>query len=206
VRPTILPVVVFGSLLTLAACGANQAAGPQAAVGGASVPSAVQASSSASAVPRNVSLPSGFRDFSFVAYQGEELLGGHEGKFSNLFQSGKPVVLNYWAGSCPPCRAEMPAFQRVADAQQGKVIVFGLDVGPFVQLGRREDAIELYNALHIRYPLAYATNVQPLRLYSVQGMPTTIFFSGSGRIVDKVSGMLSEGQLNAQVQKRLASG
>jgi thiol-disulfide isomerase/thioredoxin len=162
---------------------------------------AFAAPASAAAGQAPVPLASGFRDFDVVAYQGEDVLGGHEVKFSSIFRNGRPVILNYWAGLCPPCRAEMPGFQRVADANAAKVIFFGLDVGPFVQLGTHEDAVELYNALRIHYPLGYATSVQPLRLYSVQGMPTTAFFSASGRVVDKVSGVVSEGQLQAEIQK-----
>lgn len=62
----------------------------------------------------SVGLVSDFKDFGIVAYQGEALLGGREVRFSKVFEQGKPVVLNFWAGLCPPCRAEMPWFQKLA--------------------------------------------------------------------------------------------
>ena len=136
-----------------------------------------------------------------VAYQGEAVLGGKETTFHQVFQQGKPVVLNFWAGLCPPCQAEMPAFQRAYDAQQGKIIILGLDVGPFLHLGSYFDAIALYNRLEIQYPLAFAETATPLRLYSVQGMPTTVFFDARGQVVDKVTGALDEQQLQAHVRK-----
>lgn len=95
----------------------------------------------------------------------------------------------------------MPAFQKMFDAQQGKVIIVGLDVGPFVHLGSYFDAITLYNQLHIHYPLGYAEDATPLRLYNVQGMPTTVFFTANGQMVDKVTGQLDEPRLQASVAK-----
>ena len=205
--PNVGRKLVAASLLAaavLSGCGAGDA--PAAAVSSGGLPAAsVSANQSAAGSGAPVALASGFRDFDLVAYQGDDVLGGHEVKFSSVFRNGKPIVLNYWAGLCPPCRAEMPGFQRAADAHAGQVVFVGVDVGPFVQLGTREDAVQLYNALRIRYPLAYATSVQPLRLYSVQGMPTTVFFSAGGRVVDKVSGMLSESQVNAEIQKLLSA-
>src|SRR5690554_2963017 len=54
-------------------------------------------------------------DFRIVVQQGEERIGTGEIPFSSVTGQGKPVVLNFWAGLCPPCRAEMPAFQRMHD-------------------------------------------------------------------------------------------
>ncbi len=144
-------------------------------------------------------------DFKIVAYQGEALLGGHETTFSKVFEQGKPVVLNFWAGLCPPCRAEMPGFQKVADEFQGKVIFVGIDVGPFVQLGSHDDAVRLYKQLGIRYPLAYAVDAIPLQMYQVAGMPTTVFLTAKGRIVQKQTGIMVEADLHNVVQKLLAA-
>ena len=78
-----------------------------------------------------------FTDFQISVYRGEEVLGGNEILFSEVLGKGKPVVLNFWAGLCPPCRAEMPDFQSVSDEFGEEIIVFGLDIGPFVGLGSR---------------------------------------------------------------------
>src|SRR5256885_3243174 len=59
--------------------------------------------------------PTGSKDFSIVVYQGQDVLGGQETHFSDVFHQNKPVVLNFWAGQCPPCRAEMSELQAVAD-------------------------------------------------------------------------------------------
>ena len=140
-----------------------------------------------------------------MAYQGEELLGGRETTFSKIFIQGKPVVLNFWAGQCPPCRAEMPAFQKVADEFQGKVIFVGVDVGPFTGLGSHEDAQRLLAELRIRYPAAYAVDAAPLRLYNVRSMPTTVILGPNGQPLQQVDGMMFEQQLRQAVEKAATS-
>jgi len=139
-------------------------------------------------------------DFRIVAYQGEDVLGGHESKFSHVTSQGKPVVLNFFAGQCPPCRAEMPGFQKVADEFGGKVIFVGVDIGPYLQLGSHEDAQRLLAELKIRYPAGYAPDSSPLTKYQILGMPTTVIFDASGKVVDRNTGILTENQLREKLR------
>ncbi len=138
-------------------------------------------------------------DFRVVAYQGEDTLGGHESQFSHVTAQGKPVVLNFFAGQCPPCRAEMPGFQKIADEFQGKVIFVGVDIGPYVHLGSHEDAERLLSELHVRYPAAYAVDSSPLTIYNVLGMPTTVIFDSKGKVVERHTGILTEGELRQKL-------
>jgi hypothetical protein len=77
----------------------------------------------------------------------------------------------------------------------GSVLLVGVDVGPFTQLGTNEQGAELLSELGITYPAAYAVDDAPLREFSVTSMPTTVFFDGAGQIVDKHGGLLSEQQI-----------
>jgi thiol-disulfide isomerase/thioredoxin len=129
-----------------------------------------------------------------VAYQGQDVLGGSQVSFSHVLAQGKPVVLNFFAGACAPCQAEMPGFQKVADRLGNRVIIVGLDVGPFTGLGTHEDAERLLQQLGIRYPAAYAVDTTPLTKY-VQGMPTTVVFDAKGKISSKFTGTVTEAQL-----------
>ncbi len=197
VRLLTLPLALF-----LAACGevGAPAAGPRSSSPPRQTPAAFTSGASVKQ-ERAVEVP----DFGIVAYQGDDLLGGHETTFANVFAHGKPVVLNFWAGLCPPCRAEMPAFQRVADEYAGKVIFVGVDVGPYIGLGSHDDARRLLDELGIDYPAVYAVDASPLQLYQVQGMPTTLFLTADGRLAHKQSGLLLETQLRTLVEA-LAAG
>ncbi len=142
-------------------------------------------------------------DFSIVAYQGQDVLGGKTSTFSRVFEQGKPVVLNFWAGACASCNVEMPGFQRVSSEFAGKVIVVGVDLGPFTGLGSHTDAVNLYTRLGIHYPLAYAVDASPLQLYNVQGMPTSVFLTAKGQVADQVTGILTDDQLRSEIQQKL---
>ena len=143
--------------------------------------------------------------FPIVAYQGADVLGAEELDFGQLLGTGTPVVLNFWAGQCPPCRAEMPDFQRVYDRHEGEFLLVGVDIGPFVGLGSHESAQALLAELGITYPAAYAVDAGAVRDNRVLGMPTTVFFDDAGVEVDRVSGLLSEDAFESRVRDLIGS-
>lgn len=163
------------------------------------------ANQAAPAATRGAGAAGGPKGFAIVAYQGEEQLGGREVDFASLFGQGKPVVLNFWAGGCPPCRAEMPGFERVYQQHRDKVLLVGVDIGPFVGLGSHDDARKLLKELGVTYPTAFAKASSPVRDYGVQAMPTTVFLTADGKVFSKHTGFLTEQQLNEAVTRLLAA-
>jgi len=146
----------------------------------------------------------GVPDFAIAAYQGQDVLGGDRANFAPLVGQGKPVVLNFWAALCPPCRAEMPGFQRVFDDFGTQYVMVGVDVGPYTGLGSHDDARAFLRDNAISYPTAYATSGTPLQRYAVQGMPTTVIFDADGNQVYKRTGYFAEAQLRRQLEPLLA--
>ena len=132
-------------------------------------------------------------DFRFALYQGEDTLGGSTLKLSDL--QDKPVVLNFWAGLCPPCRAEMPDLQAFYNEFHDQVALVGVDIGVFVGLGTRQDAQELLRELGITYPAGYALDDSPVRQYRVLNMPTTVFITEEGDVFRTWSGALNRQKL-----------
>ncbi len=142
-------------------------------------------------------------DFEFSMYQGEEVLGGTDLTFSQLFPAEKPVVLNFWAGLCPPCRAEMPGFQSVYEQYSDDFIMLGLDVGPFMNLGSNRDARNLLRDLNITYPAGYAHNRDSVTQNRVISMPTTVFFTPDGKVFRRQEGFLDRQRMADTVQDLL---
>ena len=144
-------------------------------------------------------------DFEFTMYQGDVGVPTENAQFSDLFPAEKPVVLNFWAGLCPPCRAEMPGFQRVYDDYEDRITLLGLDVGPFMNLGSRRDAERLLNELNITYPTGYAHSRDPVAQFGVSSMPTTIFFTPDGEVFRTAIGFLDESRMERNIQNLLTA-
>ena len=188
--PTVFAVAIVATVL-LAACGSAvpQSADPGPADSGAPAGAARDTAQAA--------------DFAISLYAGQEVAGGQEIQFSDLLAQGKPVVLNLWAGLCPPCRLEMPEFQRVSDQFGDDTLLFGLDVGPFTNLGTREQGRALVQELGITYPTGTTSNADLVQNYQILGMPTTYFVTPSGEIVRTWTGLLTEDMLAELVEELL---
>ena len=129
------------------------------------------------------------KDFSFTLYQGEQELGGDKKNLAEL--RGKPVVLNFWAGLCPPCRAEMPDLQRFYEETQDEVVMLRIDVGRFNNLGGRRDAQKLLKELDITYLAGFTGDRRVMREYEVISMPTTVFINSRGEVFHSWSGVIT---------------
>ena len=141
-------------------------------------------------------------DIAIELYQGQEELGAATINFSEL--RGRPVVLNFWAGLCPPCRAEIPHFQEFADQFDSRVLVMGLDVGQFTQLGNQEDAKVLLQELSVTYPAGFTLDGGVMKNYEVLTMPTTVFINADGEVFRKWSGVLNLEKLTEITNEMLA--
>ena len=140
-------------------------------------------------------------DFEINLYQGEDTLGGSPIMLSDMLAEGKPVVLNFWAGSCPICRNELPELQAAYEEYGDRILFVGVDVGPFVSLGSREAGRELLDELEITYPAGSTPDQSVLRDYQVLGTPTTHFMLPSGESIERLTGAVGEGRLRNNVQK-----
>jgi thiol-disulfide isomerase/thioredoxin len=91
-----------------------------------------------------------------------------------------PVVLNLWASWCPGCRGEFPLFA-AASAHFGKSVAFlGVDTNDPTTSNARA-----FLADHrVSYPSYRAQSSQLSSLAAIQGFPTTIYISRSGKIRD----------------------
>ena len=98
--------------------------------------------------------------------------------FQQLTQeSALPVLVDFYADWCGPCKALSPVVQEVARDLSGRITVIKVDVD---------------------------RNQQAAALYGIRGVPTLILFY-KGRIIWRQSGMMSRSQLTAQLERSLAS-
>lgn len=117
-----------------------------------------------------------------------------EGTVSLAAYRGQPLVVNFFASWCVPCRKEMPAFQTVSARLQGRVAFLGID-----HQDNRDGALELIADTGVTYPTGYDPDGKVATSYGLFGMPTTLFISADGRLLDKHTGELSEAKLNERI-------
>jgi thiol-disulfide isomerase/thioredoxin len=144
-------------------------------------------------------------DFEITVYQGEDVLGGPTVKLSEVLAQGKPVVLNMWAGLCPVCRIEMPVLQEAHVEYGDRVLILGVDLGPFTGLGTEDDARALIAELGITFPTGNTLDASVLQKYQVVGIPTAYFVTPDGEIVQRWSGALTEEQLGEYIDALIQS-
>jgi cytochrome c biogenesis protein CcmG/thiol:disulfide interchange protein DsbE len=107
---------------------------------------------------------------------------------------GRPVVLNFWASWCVPCRTEMPAFQAVHERLGDRVTFIGID-----HQDSRDDALERIKQVGTTYVAGYDPSGKVGAKYGLYGMPTTVFISADGRIVGRRVGEMTASALEQSV-------
>ena len=109
---------------------------------------------------------------------------------------GRPVVLNFWASWCIPCREEAPVLER-AWRRQGPdgAVVVGLN-----QQDITDDALDFTRQLGLSYLNIRDRGDATSRRYGLTGLPETFFISRSGLVVGHVVGTVSEQQLHQGIE------
>ena len=132
-----------------------------------------------------------------------ELLGGGQVTLSEL--RGKGVVINLWASWCPPCRAEMPAIQRVYERSKGRGLEV-LAVNTTYQDSERA-ALEFTQELGLTFPVPLDRSGMVSRSYQLRALPSTFFVDRDG-IIRKViiGGPMSEVTIQTAVEEILEGG
>lgn len=113
---------------------------------------------------------------------------------------GQPVVLNFWATWCPPCRAEIPFFQAASRKYNGQVAVIGIDDGE-----PREIVAPFVADMGMTYPVPLDATSEVSRRYRVNSLPTTVFIDRTGVIQYIHIGILNQAVLDDQIAQLLGS-
>ena len=109
-------------------------------------------------------------------------LEGNEVSLSSL--RGSPILLNFWATWCPPCRLEMPFIQEVYQEWTDKgLVILAIDIGESAATVR-----DFMQNSNYTIPVLLDTRRVVSQKYNVTAIPTTYFIDRNGVIQDKLIG------------------
>jgi len=122
---------------------------------------------------------------------------GNSVKLSDL--RGKPVVLNFWASWCPPCKSEMPGFENVFSEVGGDIhfmMVCLVD-------GTRETietGAEFIAGSGFTFPVYFDVGQEAANKYGIWSIPTTYFIDADGYFTAGAEGAISEETLRMGIE------
>jgi len=114
-----------------------------------------------------------------------------KGSISLASYKGRPVLVNFWATWCVPCKDEMPLLEAAHAKWGSKVAFIGIDRQDY-----KPDALTFAQKTGVTYPLAADPNATLDGAYRLRGMPTSVFIDRNGRIVQQVTGPVTKSQLD----------
>ena len=96
--------------------------------------------------------------------------------YKSLLEEGKPVVIDFWAPWCGPCRSIAPIIEELAATYEGRAIIGKYNVDEDTDLGVD---------------------------YGIRSIPTLLFFDKEGNMVDKHVGTITHDALTAKIEALL---
>lgn len=110
---------------------------------------------------------------------------------------GKPLVINFWATWCPPCRMEMPVLKALYKEYKPK----GLEIVGISVDDSRNPVLPFIQQMQLPWVILHGDKNVAEEFKMGRGIPVTIFFDASGREIGRVTGAQPEGVFRSYFDK-----
>ena len=119
------------------------------------------------------------------------VLGQSGQKVSLADYAGRPLIVNFFASWCEPCKQETPLLAKFYRSEHGRVAIVGLDENDV-----QGSAITFTRHEGVGYPVGFDPAVIAASAYGVAGLPQTFFLNAKHRIVDRIFGAVTLAGIN----------
>ena len=132
------------------------------------------------------------------------VLTGVDGKRVSLSDyKGHPVVVNFWATWCGPCKLEMPWFQEFASKYKPQgLVVLGLAQDDNIS---RQDVATAAKRIGVSYPILMPDDKVTKAYGGVEYLPETFYLDKSGKVLEITAGAPTKDQMEAKIQEIIAA-
>lgn len=114
---------------------------------------------------------------------------------------GKPVILNFWASWCGPCRSETPDLQATYEKYQDKAEFYAINLSSQDDLN---SAKEFLSQLGITIPVLKDADGKTQSAYKIISVPTTLVLDRDGIVKERREGALTKVQMEGMLQRAVA--
>ncbi len=130
------------------------------------------------------------------------LLGDDSGQQVTLSKyRGRPLIVNFFASWCVPCKTETPLLASFYRGEKGKIALVGLDENDSVA-----NATAFTRADAVSYPVGFDPHFFAGTAYGVVALPQTFFLNAKHQIVDRVFGKVTLASLHKGMALATAGG
>lgn len=114
---------------------------------------------------------------------------GNEVKLSDF--AGKPIVLNFWASWCPPCKLEMPHFNKVYQELGDEVVFMMVDLVDGQQ-ETKEKGLAFIEEEGFEFPVYFDSSQEAAYTYGISSIPLTLLINAEGNVVTGYTGAIDK--------------
>jgi thiol-disulfide isomerase/thioredoxin len=124
-------------------------------------------------------------------------------KVSLADYKGRPVLVNFWATWCAPCKLEMPWFEQFRQQYKGQ----GFEILGIAEDDASKDEIEKsVKKIGVSYPILLTDGKVAPKYGGVDYLPMSFFIDRNGVVVEETAGLASKDEIEAKIKKTISSG
>ncbi len=127
-------------------------------------------------------------------------LGHPAGRVSLAAYAGRPVLINFFASWCGPCKRETPLLAKFYREHHGRLLIIGID-----SEDESAAALRFTRAAGLRYPVGFDPSGSVATSYGIIALPQTFMLNARHQIVRHVAGEVTPGELSSWARS-LAGG